>query len=144
VRADLAANVLIEVAERGPVIVPDHHGEILAGIGLVEVDEGGLAFAAGRGMDAGDLAANRGGFSGVRIGIGRSDTLPAKYGCGKHEHRQQKDSVHRERSLADQAIVKGERFVCERKRKTIGSRAHDQVEVTENPVFRELLPAMIL
>jgi len=60
------------------IIVPDHHGEVLGRIRLVEIDECRLALAAGGGMDAGDLAANRGGFSDVAISLHGGDTLAAK------------------------------------------------------------------
>ena len=37
--ADLAAGVFLEIAKAGPVVVPDHNGEVLARIPLIDVDE---------------------------------------------------------------------------------------------------------
>ena len=77
--ANLVAAVLsANIAECGPVLIPDQDREFLAGLWLVQIDQGRLSAASARLVNTGHQAANRGGLADMARGFRGWDVIGAE------------------------------------------------------------------
>ena len=72
-------------ADVGAVVSPDEDGEELVRVRRVEIDEGGLAVAVGRGVFTGDGAADGGSLAFVVLGLGGGEGLGLRDGGEQEE-----------------------------------------------------------